>query len=128
MGKGKATKRKGMRRAYLKSYSAAYQNVGKQANTQVLAEYSARCGATEIDRLSSTKVLQHLKKVGDYYTVRIIDGKYKKLDLFFGSSIFFFEEDNILNIYRRSCTYSTRLSAMEAWQGGRILWIDEFSG
>jgi hypothetical protein len=124
----KYPRRTNMRRAYLKSYAADTIGGCKAANMQVLAEYNARVGACEIDRLSATKVLQHLKKVGDYYTVNIIDGNYTKLDLFFGASIFFFKEDVVLGIYYRSITYSSREVAMNAWREGRILWIDEFTG
>jgi len=123
---GKYQRKTNMRRSYLKRYSSGNIGGGLAANTQVLAEYSARAGSTEIDRLSTTKVLQHLKKVGDYYTVNIINGTYLKLDLFFGASIFFLKEDVLQETFYRSMTYSSRSSAMQAWRDGKIVYIDEF--
>lgn len=124
-------KTKGMRKSYLKSYSADYVGGAnmKQPNSLVLAEYTARAGSggTEIDRIAP-KVLQHLSKVGDYYFISILNGKYTKLDLFFGASIFFLKEDVLKNVFYRSITYSARSSAMEAWRNGRITWIEEFPG
>jgi len=129
---GKRYQRKGqMRRSYLRTYSADYIGGAnmKTPNAVMLAEYSARAGSgsTEVDRIAP-KVLQHLKKVGDYYTVSIINGRYQKLDLFFGSSIFFLKEDVLSKAFHRSITYTSRSMAMDAWHEGRITWIEEFPG
>lgn len=149
MAKGR---RSGMRRAYLKKFSAAMINTGQGVDTSKMNDndlfrYHDRLrsihdpipttitiGAPNsprtavLSRLSEQKRLiqsDFFQKIQTFNFIMLRSGKVNRLKMFFsGNEAFFIEENLLTGVAKRSVIYKGREKAMNRYRQERITWVE----
>lgn len=135
----KRPRRKGMRTAYLVSYSAAYINTGRTPNSIHMEEWRQRQQDACSDPFHVGPGTFQLKQETTWSGVRfagfekvskvcIIAGKRtRRWHCFTGPYHFFFEEDLLLKTEQRSIVYPSKTIAFAALDRGAIVWVAKAS-
>jgi hypothetical protein len=111
-------RKKGMRRAYLKRFSADRTSAPTGPTMGWSSEYHQRARA-ELPEADLQQLWQGGWRQGldRFYKVDLTG----QICMYFCGSIFFFVKDGV-----RSITYGSRSQAMTFFWGNRITWVEEF--
>lgn len=143
----KKSRRKGMRRSYLKVFSCGYINTGHSPNRDLIAGYNNRAVDDNlfklfhdvskdapnaprkeiIDRLNRVKEFFDKVQVKSYYNVMLVQNDNMKLFLFhngIGTSYVFVKHDLKKGVFYRSLVYSNRALAMQRLFASKVVWIE----
>lgn len=130
---------KGMRRAYLKRFSAEMVNTGSGANTKLMDNFHGKVtnvGPVELVPVVGFKVTQEvlesrkrwvqgLKWENSSVFVCLKDTRKERLDMYLnGDVVCFFKEDKILETIHHSIIYSSRAQAMMYLERKRVIWVE----
>lgn len=141
------SKRKGMRRAYLKRFSNGYINTGSSPNTQVLSEYSLRGrslpdpflvslfgldtnkgGQPRVEALElRAKIIQQVDPKRHF---KVLETEKLRILLYYQNpkdGFFFVQYEKMSGVVRKSLTYGSKDRAMRILRADKVKWIAKFT-
>jgi hypothetical protein len=142
----KRSKRKGMRRSYLKRFSNGYINTGTSPNRETLSEYSARGRSTpdpflvtlfgldtnkgSLPREEALALRQKILETAEpNMHIKVQETEKLKVLMYYkpgAVQVFFVQYEKTTGIVRRSLVYGTKNRALRVLRMNKVTWVHKF--